>query len=279
MRLKPEAAGRRIKCPSCQAALAVPPVAPQTNPIAAYTVRTNLLGRKSVKFSCPGCTADLNSPLSDAGQGDKCPDCMIEFVVPGVAEREADEKEAGERRDAQEAEASERRAKADALRQERDKAAEHRRTERERQRREGEELHPGPGIASMLSPRRVSLPGGGDAKQSFALPDKREYPNLRAICTVMRVAGLLTAAFGLIIMGVSLFNYFSDDTITEASLLLAISTLVLSVLAGIVFVAAAESIRIALDVQENTLTVARAAVQILDAVESRAETEDKQINR
>jgi hypothetical protein len=43
-------------------------------------------GRRVVQFPCPVCGANLESPLTDAGQTFPCPTCNRDFVVPGAAE-------------------------------------------------------------------------------------------------------------------------------------------------------------------------------------------------
>jgi Zn-finger nucleic acid-binding protein len=44
----------------------------------------NFVNRKIVHYTCPKCGLSLNSPLSDAGKPDSCPDCRTRFVVPGM---------------------------------------------------------------------------------------------------------------------------------------------------------------------------------------------------
>ena len=60
-------------------------------PSMQYSVHRNLVGLHFVKYVCPKCKTRLRSPLADAGNVDKCPDCGQDLTVPGAREkREAD---------------------------------------------------------------------------------------------------------------------------------------------------------------------------------------------
>jgi Zn-finger nucleic acid-binding protein len=74
---------------------------------ADYIVRKSLLGKRFIKYACPNCSGDLESPIEEAGQNDRCPVCDGVFVVPGELEQrklrmeaEAAEREAAARRQA-----------------------------------------------------------------------------------------------------------------------------------------------------------------------------------
>lgn len=87
---------------------------------AHYSIKRHALsGKKEVVTSCL-CGAELRIPLQEAGRTEQCPTCGAAFVVPGVAERDADTREreaqqqAKAKRDAEEA----RKRQAEALRAE-----------------------------------------------------------------------------------------------------------------------------------------------------------------
>jgi Zn-finger nucleic acid-binding protein len=49
-------------------------------------IKKHLFGQHTVSYDCPHCGAGLSSPISDAGKADYCPDCRMQFVVPGQKE-------------------------------------------------------------------------------------------------------------------------------------------------------------------------------------------------
>ncbi len=53
--------------------------------------RSRLTGAVTVHFACPACKAGINSPVDDAGNTDKCPDCGTDFRVPGMEARRAED--------------------------------------------------------------------------------------------------------------------------------------------------------------------------------------------
>jgi DNA-directed RNA polymerase subunit RPC12/RpoP len=54
--------------------------------ITNYLVKTNIWQRKVVKYRCPHCEADLESPLKEAGSEQPCPICYRRFKTPGEKE-------------------------------------------------------------------------------------------------------------------------------------------------------------------------------------------------
>jgi len=58
-----------------------------------YTIKKNVLGIEQVHFDCPGCSSSLRCRLAEAGEPDACPECGAHFTTPGVAEREARERD------------------------------------------------------------------------------------------------------------------------------------------------------------------------------------------
>ena len=51
-----------------------------------YRVKKTWRGQRIVQFKCKHCTADLSSPLREAGEKFPCPTCDQEFVTPGKLE-------------------------------------------------------------------------------------------------------------------------------------------------------------------------------------------------
>lgn len=49
-----------------------------------YEIRKTMFGKVNVHYPCAKCGERLESPLSDAGTADSCPDCGTRFVVPGA---------------------------------------------------------------------------------------------------------------------------------------------------------------------------------------------------
>lgn len=52
-----------------------------------YRIVRGMLGRASVAYACPKCSAALKSPIEDADEMDSCPTCGATYVVPGGDER------------------------------------------------------------------------------------------------------------------------------------------------------------------------------------------------
>ena len=78
MRVPDAAQGKKVKCPKCQATIAVPAggaAAKSTTTAQAASGLTN----------CPSCQRKLKLPASAAGKRVKCPGCSNAFVVPGGA--------------------------------------------------------------------------------------------------------------------------------------------------------------------------------------------------
>lgn len=59
-------------------------------PELAHTVKRHAIGGPTVHYKCPRCRAALHSKLSEAGEGETCPECGMTFTVPGAAEREVE---------------------------------------------------------------------------------------------------------------------------------------------------------------------------------------------
>lgn len=49
-----------------------------------YEIRKTIFGKVNVHYPCPKCGEPLQSPLSEAGTADSCPNCSARFVVPGA---------------------------------------------------------------------------------------------------------------------------------------------------------------------------------------------------
>ncbi len=54
-----------------------------------YQVKAGVSGKKYVIYNCPNCGGQLKSLLTEAGNGDSCPDCDSPFTVPGEKELRA----------------------------------------------------------------------------------------------------------------------------------------------------------------------------------------------
>jgi DNA-directed RNA polymerase subunit RPC12/RpoP len=54
----------------------------------AHKVVKNLLGKHRVEYKCPHCSAELESPLEEAGQSFECPYCREKIRTPGTTELE-----------------------------------------------------------------------------------------------------------------------------------------------------------------------------------------------
>jgi acyl-CoA reductase-like NAD-dependent aldehyde dehydrogenase len=53
-----------------------------------YQLSKNILGQVSVKYDCVKCGERLKSPIADAGKKDNCPNCLAQFTVPGLEEKQ-----------------------------------------------------------------------------------------------------------------------------------------------------------------------------------------------
>src|SRR6185437_11312136 len=53
-----------------------------------YTVSSTFSGKRRVKFECSSCSSPVESPLEEAGQKFPCPTCGMEFITPGIEERQ-----------------------------------------------------------------------------------------------------------------------------------------------------------------------------------------------
>ena len=51
-------------------------------------ITKSVFGNYRVGYDCPVCGERLRSPISDAGTQDVCPNCNIQYVVPGTKERD-----------------------------------------------------------------------------------------------------------------------------------------------------------------------------------------------
>ena len=54
-----------------------------------YQIKKGVLGGYKIKYDCPGCSTGLNSSLDEAGGTESCPECGVQFVVPGATERDS----------------------------------------------------------------------------------------------------------------------------------------------------------------------------------------------
>ena len=108
--------------------------------------------------------------------------------------------------------------------------------------------------------------------RSSSLPAQRKYPALSFFRTVLAVGGFFTAAFGLIFFFLSMHGVFSPTVIGADGQQLsgqlnpslggaAFGIGFLQV--GLLQMAAAEGIKVFLDIQSNTLTAARKLDQLM----------------
>src|SRR5688572_20714024 len=51
-------------------------------PVAEWKLHQGVLGKFSIKYTCPGCGAKLTSPIKDAGKTDTCPQCRCALLLP-----------------------------------------------------------------------------------------------------------------------------------------------------------------------------------------------------
>jgi hypothetical protein len=49
-------------------------------------IKRGLLGRYVIGYDCPHCSGRLKSPIDEAGRTETCPECGLQFVVPGKTE-------------------------------------------------------------------------------------------------------------------------------------------------------------------------------------------------
>ncbi len=57
--------------------------------ILNYTIENVMFDGLYINYRCPFCEEPLRSPIMDAGNNDKCPDCGKDFIVPGTVEKSA----------------------------------------------------------------------------------------------------------------------------------------------------------------------------------------------
>lgn len=100
-------------------------------------IKKNLFGQYTVGYDCPHCGAGLSSPISDAGKTDFCPDCRMQFLVPGQKEaiRIQEEQQAAARETEAETERKRQRAAQQAVFEEQARRLEASKGEAERTRR------------------------------------------------------------------------------------------------------------------------------------------------
>jgi Zn finger protein HypA/HybF involved in hydrogenase expression len=263
-RVKAEAAGRRVKCPGCGQPVDV--VAGESLPPGSsipFTITANLIGLRTIKFRCPKCHAGLTSPLSDAGNREHCPECSTGFTVPGQSEREESEREASEKRLAAQREKEDRAAaKALVAKQAAEKA------ERERAIRESE-------AREQQATRAIIIDAEEQEREReeelyavrFSVPKERKYPHLTILCNIIYGIGLLTIAVSLAILIVGVFMLLTTtdrqdgigaESSAEAAAMMWSVPCVMGILAGLMLTAVAEVLRVAMDIQSNTLATARA---------------------
>lgn len=271
LRLKPEAAGRRVKCPGCSAVMDVP--APPPLPPDRYEVTSSLIGAKTVRFDCPGCKTGLTSPLKDAGTADNCPECLAKFMVPGIEEQEQLEREANERRNREHEEREAKRLVKENARAEREAKRKADEAAAESADDEGNHVTTGGSWlqrrTQVTPPEERGQPGNGIV---FSLPDNRSYPNLNALCVVIRLLALLVAAVAILIASVMVYAAFQREEISGLLISQSVMTAMVGVLVAVALVSVSESIRVVIDTQDNTLVTARATIELLAIAERSNET-------
>ncbi|WP_146582084.1 hypothetical protein [Neorhodopirellula pilleata] len=248
------------------------PAPPPLQP-ARYEVTANLIGSKTVRFSCPACKAGLTSPLKEAGTFDNCPECLAKFMTPGIVEQEQVEREANEQRYRQHEQREARRlakenARAEMLaqRQAEEVAAKSADDAGDQVSTGGSWLQRRTQVTPQEERRR---PGNGNG---FTVPANRTYPNLNALCLVIRLLALLVASVAILIAAVMLYAAFQRDAMADSILLQALTTAMVGVLVAVALVSVSESIRVVIDTQDNTLVTARATIELLAIAEMSNET-------
>jgi membrane associated rhomboid family serine protease len=83
MRLPVSAAGKKAKCPACEAVFRVPVAAAVNAGPAAATL--DVTARLPLKLRCPQCAAKLKLPAEAAGRRVKCPKCAKVLRIPAAA--------------------------------------------------------------------------------------------------------------------------------------------------------------------------------------------------
>jgi hypothetical protein len=54
----------------------------QSLPVSQWKLHQGVLGKFSIKYTCPSCSARLTSPVRDAGKTDTCPQCRCSLLLP-----------------------------------------------------------------------------------------------------------------------------------------------------------------------------------------------------
>src|SRR5438309_7718385 len=83
-------AGKKGKCPTCGALLAVPATAPSRFALASSELGASRLpeeDRPAIRFRCPRCKRTLRVALALAGRPGKCAACGAGFTAPAAPAR------------------------------------------------------------------------------------------------------------------------------------------------------------------------------------------------
>lgn len=194
-------------------------------------IKKTLTGKFVVKYECSQCGEGLESPLAEVGAQDTCPNCKHAFVVPGRAEKEQLARQQQAARDAKELQLQQKRAATE--KQAKDAAA----TAAKKNQ-----------LPSQFAPPRPRGP-------SYR---KHDYPAMNVVATVYRVLACILGILGIIGCAAYVVVGISSSAAQGNPLGLAVIigsvavTLVVIALAVISLLFVAESIKVILDIENNT---------------------------
>ncbi len=238
-------------------------------------IKKPLLGKPVVSYGCPNCDTLLKSPVDDIGKPDSCPDCGRQFVVPGGQEWQqilAEQTAAAERKAA--AIESSKRTKEQLRQQQQAEAksiesAPNASTPPPRTTSPVSTSDSGDFTAALHTTIRDSNPYSVSSGPTTLQPhfEPRRYPALRAIIVVLYVfaavtlCGFLITLLFLFMAVVSIFSRSGEHSAVGMGIVGAPIALSLAMQAVtiIVFMASAESIKVLLDIQQNTQEAAHCA--------------------
>lgn len=63
---------------------------PAAYQVTKWELQQKMLGRFTIRYTCPACGSILSSPVNNAGKTDSCPDCNSVFVLPVEAAKQAE---------------------------------------------------------------------------------------------------------------------------------------------------------------------------------------------
>ena len=82
MNVPAAAAGKKVRCPQCQAVVQVPATQAPVTQAPAPQAPGTAAAPASMSVSCPGCQKGLKLPAGAAGKTVRCPSCQSAFQVP-----------------------------------------------------------------------------------------------------------------------------------------------------------------------------------------------------